>query len=445
MPGRCRSSGRIEPAVRAVLEEACRAAPALDDALRARLYARLAGDLIAANEVEQGERVFALCDEAAAAARRAGARRRARHRARGHLLRGGDAHAPGARAGRRRAQFPGDPRGGGGGRRARVRRRDPAPARHDPASRSATPTPSRARSTALATAAAASRAPEALWLADALAALRATVQGRFAEARDAMERALATGRRMQLPNAVGVYARQRIMWHAFQGRLAEIAPEIEAFVETHPAAPGGGRSRARPARARRRRRGPRRVPDPAREPGSRRAERGVMSRCYLAGLAALCVALRDREHAPMLYDRVARRKDVWIVDGCQTLGPWALAARASSPACAAGRRTRPDTSRPRSGSAGAWARRPFVARAQSLLASAAPVDATRGRTSASASRRCWTRRRSAPRELGLVDVTARVERLQREARSGRTTTVPPTRSGATATSGRCATPAGRSG
>ena len=45
----------------------------LDDALRARLYARLAGDLIATNEVEQGERIFALCDEAAAAARRAGA------------------------------------------------------------------------------------------------------------------------------------------------------------------------------------------------------------------------------------------------------------------------------------------------------------------------------------------------------------------------------------
>src|SRR5262249_15755647 len=63
--------GRIEPAVRAALEDACRAGESLDDALRARLYARLAGDLIAANEVEQGARVYALCDEAAAAARRA--------------------------------------------------------------------------------------------------------------------------------------------------------------------------------------------------------------------------------------------------------------------------------------------------------------------------------------------------------------------------------------
>src|SRR6185295_9064451 len=65
--------GRIEPAVRAVLEEACRIGTAVDDALRARLYARLAGDMVATNEVEQGERIFALCEDAAAAARRAGA------------------------------------------------------------------------------------------------------------------------------------------------------------------------------------------------------------------------------------------------------------------------------------------------------------------------------------------------------------------------------------
>src|SRR5262249_32830133 len=60
-------AGRVEPTVRAVLEEACRSAPDLDDALRARLYARLAGDLIAANEVEQGERIFTPCDDAAVA------------------------------------------------------------------------------------------------------------------------------------------------------------------------------------------------------------------------------------------------------------------------------------------------------------------------------------------------------------------------------------------
>src|SRR5262249_56890161 len=54
------------------------------------------------------------------------------------------------------------------------------------------------------------------------------------------------------------------------------------------------------------------------------AEHGVMARCFLAGLASLCIALRDREHAPMLYDRIAQRGELWIVDGCQTLGPWSL-------------------------------------------------------------------------------------------------------------------------
>src|SRR4029453_19564881 len=58
--------------------------------------------------------------------------------------------------------------------------------------------------------------------------------------------------------------------------------------------------------------------------GLARAERGVMARCYLAGLAALCIALRDRENAPMLYDPIARRKGAWSVGGCQTLGPWGL-------------------------------------------------------------------------------------------------------------------------
>jgi len=42
--------GRIEPAVRAVLEEAGRAGSTLGDALRARLHARLASDLIAASD-----------------------------------------------------------------------------------------------------------------------------------------------------------------------------------------------------------------------------------------------------------------------------------------------------------------------------------------------------------------------------------------------------------
>src|SRR5262249_26817534 len=158
------------------------------------------------------------------------------------------------------------------------------------------------------------RVPDAIWLADALEALRATVQGRFADARDAMDRALATGSRMQLANAVDVHTGQRIMWHVFQGRLAEIAPEIEAFVDSRP-----GAARRRPFRALARLArgddvGARAEFQSLLASGRAAAEQGVMARFSLAGLAALCIALRDREHAPILYDLVAYRGEVWCVD-----------------------------------------------------------------------------------------------------------------------------------
>ena len=129
----------------------------------------------------------------------------------------------------------------------------------------------------------------------------------------------------ELANALGVYASQRLMWHALRGDLTEIGPELDAFVDAHSL--GGGmrpfRALARLARG-----------DGAAAraefqtliaAGLAPAERGVMARTYLAGLAALCVALRDREHAPMLYECVARRADLWSIGGGQTLGPWALA------------------------------------------------------------------------------------------------------------------------
>src|SRR5262249_29117184 len=154
----------------------------------------------------------------------------------------------------------------------------------------------------IATMAVTSRVPDARWLADALAALRATVEGRFADARELIERALATGRRMQLPNAVAMYASQRIMWYLARGRLAEIAREIDAFVDGHPGGTGW-----RPVRALARLACGDAVAARAEfrtllAAGLGPAASGATSRCFLAGLALLCVELRDREHAPMLYD-----------------------------------------------------------------------------------------------------------------------------------------------
>ncbi len=400
--------GRIEPAVRAVLEEACRMGPEIDDALRARLYARLAGDLIATNEVEQGERIFALCDEAAAAARRAGAAGALAIALMGtHYV---------TRLGMRPAQ-PGDrlptfqeildaaEAGGEHEYAAAVRysRSMNLLSKGEPEAFSN-------EIDALATAASASRAPDGLWLADALASLRATVRGRFAEAEAARDRALATGMRMQLANALGVYASQRIMAYAFQGRLAEMGAELDVFVDAHPFG-----ARWRPFRALAR------IADgdvvAARvelqsllATGFAPAERGVMSRTYLTGLAALCVALRDREHAPLLYDRVLQREDVWSMDGCHTLGPWSLFLGSLARLC-----DRPADAMRHFESAIQHGRRmespPIVARAQSLLASLRlslqPNAAERAEIAA-----MLAEAGQCAEELGLVDVTARVGRLQ---------------------------------
>jgi hypothetical protein len=400
--------GKNEPAVRAVLEEACRMGALLPDAPKARLYARLAGDLIAANAVDQGPRIVGLCDEAAAAARRANATDALAVALLGTYTTavvdlstaepGGP--LPDSDEALAAAEASGEHEYAAATRYLRTMAHV-ATGDRDAFWREAD---------ALATAAAASRVPEALWFAEVLAALRATLQGRFVEAREGMERALGIGQRAQLANAVGVYGSQRIMWHALQGDLTEIGPELDAFVDAHPL--GGGwrpfRALARLARG-----------DVAAAraefqtlvaAGIAPAERGVMARTYLAGLAALCVALRSREHAPMLYDCIARRADAWSIGGGQTLGPWALALGALARLC-----DRPGEAIRHFETAIRLGRRmgspPIVARAQSMLASvrlaARPAEGARERIAAMLAEAAHT-----AQELGLVDVTARVARLR---------------------------------
>ncbi|MEW6270078.1 MAG: AAA family ATPase [Thermodesulfobacteriota bacterium] len=400
--------GRVEPAVRAVLEEACRAGTALDDALRARLCARLAGDLIAANELAQGARVFALCDEAAAAARRADAAGPLAIA----LITSSYADAMGMRQGAAVVAVPSSleilEAAEAAGEHEYA-----AAIRHARAMRllaMGKPEHFSAEVDALATEAASSRVPEALWLADALQALRACLQGRFAEAHEAIERAAVTGRRAQLPNTDAVYATQRIMWHALQGRLEEVAPEIESFVDAHPGGAAWRPFRALARLARGDAVAARAELQDLLARGLAAGERGVMARAYLAGLAALCVALRDREHAPLLYECVARRPFPWSVDGCQTVGPWALLLGGLARLCG-----RPDDAAEHFETAIRLGRRagspPIVARAQSLLASlrlSLPGAADeRGRIA-----EMLAEAAQCARDLGLRDVAARVSRLE---------------------------------
>lgn len=400
--------GRMEPTVRAVLEEAYLSANAIDDALRARLLARLAGDLIATNTVEQGERIFALCEEAATAARRSGASGALAIALMGthYVTRLGMRPArPGERMPTFEEILAAAEAGGEHEYAAAVRysRAMNLLSKGEPEAFSS-------EIDGLATAASASRAPDGLWLTDALTSLRACLQGRFAAADEARERALATGLRMQLANSLGVYVSQRIMFHALSGRLGEIAGELEVFVDAHPFG-----ARWRPFRALARLQTGNAVDARAEfesmlAAGLEPAERGVMSRTYLAGLAALCVALRDREHAAALYERIARRDDVWQMDGAHSLGPWALflgplARLCGKNAAATGHFETAIQLARRMGSP------LIVARAQSRLASLMlsqnPDAAKRARVAA-----MLAEAGQCAAELGLADVTARVERLR---------------------------------
>jgi len=401
--------GRVDPTSRAVLEEAYLGASALDDGMRARLSARLAGDLIAASEVEQGERVLTLCDEAADAARRAGDSGALAMALTGTYYavalrmrpRGGTANYPVPSL---QEILEAAEAGGEYDFAAAVRHLRAATlfALGEAEAFSA-------EVDGLATLAIATRAPEALWLADALGAMRAAVQGRFVEAHDLAERALSIGRRMQLPNAVGQHMSQRIMLQLLQGRLPEMATELEAFVESHPGGAGW-----RPLCA---------IVDLARGDtvaaraefeallavGLRPAESGVMSRCYLAGLALLCIELGDRARAPMLYGQVARQREEWIIDGCQTLGPWALLLAGLALLC-----DRPADAVRHYEHAIALARRmralPFVAQAQVLLATHQLATALDDEARTRAADMLAEAQRTG-RELGLLQVTERVAAL----------------------------------
>jgi hypothetical protein len=403
---------QVDVESRVVLEEACRVAR--DDALRSRLYARLAADIIASNETEQMERALVLGDEAAQAARRAGDS--------GALAQALMAGFYGAALGTRppaNAPHLGVPPTLPSlqdileAAEAAGELEFAAEIRHTRATAMFALGEAEgfwAEHDALATVAAASRVPEALWLADAIAAMRATVEGRFAEGRRLSERALATGVRMQLANAAGVHMGHEIMWYALQGRLAELLPVLTEFVDRHPNAAVWRVFWALARLAAGDEVGARVEFHALVAAGYTPAKRGVYLRSYLASLAALCVGLRDRQQAPVLYGLVARRPEPWVVDGCATLGPWALALGALARLC-----ERPADAVAHFEEAirlGQRMRaRPLVAHAQSMLAAVWLADDAPPAARARAEEVLAEAEQTA-RELGLVDVVARVERLR---------------------------------
>jgi hypothetical protein len=401
--------GRVVPSERALLEEACRDADALDDGLRARLFARLAGDIFAAGENGQAKRVLALCTDAAEAARRAGdsgALAMALLGSRYAATLGLATAAPGERPRVARAADIIDAAEAGGEHEiAAAIRHLRAMGRLAVGDRDGF----NEAVDALATAAANSHAPEALWLSDALGALRATLEGRFAAGRQCMDRALATGRRLQVANAAAQHLSQWMMWHHVRGRLQDVAHGLDVVLDEHV---GGGAWQPVRAWARFARgdiEGARTELHTMVAGESACGDSGVMRRVHLGALAFLCAALDERSLAPALYERALLQTDKWIVDGIVTIGPWDLARGALALVC-----QRPGDAVQHLEQALALAQlmraRPFVALAQALLAEALRAHdphGTRARVAA-----LLEGAQCEAEALGLDDVAARVARLR---------------------------------
>ncbi len=81
------------------------------------------------------------------------------------------------------------------------------------------------------------RQPFYRWLEVAHRSMRALMEGRFAEAEQTMQQALAVGQRVSRPQAVQIFAVQMFALRWEQGRLQEVEPPFKGFVESNPTMP----------------------------------------------------------------------------------------------------------------------------------------------------------------------------------------------------------------
>jgi tetratricopeptide (TPR) repeat protein len=79
------------------------------------------------------------------------------------------------------------------------------------------------------------RQPFYRYVSTGFQAMRALLDGRFAEAERLAQQALAFGQQAQVENADGVFGIQMFLLRREQGRLAELAPAVRYFVRQHTA------------------------------------------------------------------------------------------------------------------------------------------------------------------------------------------------------------------
>jgi tetratricopeptide (TPR) repeat protein len=77
------------------------------------------------------------------------------------------------------------------------------------------------------------RQPHYAYVQAGFATMRALLEGRFADAEQLTLQALTLGQRLQLESAEGIFGMQMFMLRREQGRLHEVAPIVEMFVQQH--------------------------------------------------------------------------------------------------------------------------------------------------------------------------------------------------------------------
>jgi hypothetical protein len=148
------------------------------------------------------------------------------------------------------------------------------------------------------------RQPFLAWRARVLGAMRLLLTGRFAEAERAMEEALTLGQQAQTPNALLVYAVQLLELRRQQGRLRDMGALIDEIATTHAEIPAmrcgiallraeiGQLDAARP------------VLESILHDGASWLPRDGAWLGSMNALAHVTMILREKEAAPMLYEKL---------------------------------------------------------------------------------------------------------------------------------------------
>ncbi len=143
------------------------------------------------------------------------------------------------------------------------------------------------------------------WYVDTFHALRAFLAGRFDDCERLAQGAAEVGQRAQNQNVMQILGIQIFAVRREQGRLAELTQAIRGFIDLYPKIPGWGAALAVACAESGDEDGARAALDRLAANGFAILARDAFWLANMAGLADVCVILRDREQAAVLYGLLA--------------------------------------------------------------------------------------------------------------------------------------------